>query len=57
MYRLGADGGVNPDWLLQMAFPLQQINCQALYMKKGLKMQLADVRVMLAMWVSGEWDH
>lgn len=37
-------------------FSLQQTNCQALHMKKGLKMQLADVHVMLAMWVSGEWD-
>lgn len=34
----------------------QQTNCQALHMKKGLKMQLADVHVMSAMWVSGEWD-
>lgn len=37
-------------------FPPQQTNCQALHMKKGLKMQLADVHVMPAMWVSGEWD-
>lgn len=37
-------------------FSLQQTNCQALHMKKGLKMQLADVHVMSAMWVSGEWD-
>lgn len=35
-------------------FCLQQTNCQALHMKEGLKMQLADVRVMQAMWVSGE---
>lgn len=37
-------------------FSLQQTICQALHMKKGLKMQLADVHVMSAMWVSGEWD-
>lgn len=34
---------------------LQQTNCQALHMKKGLKMRLTDVHVMSAMWVSGEW--
>ncbi|KAM7423710.1 hypothetical protein PAMA_000194 [Pampus argenteus] len=42
---LSADGGVKPDWLLQMALCLQQTNCQALHMKKGLKMQLADVQM------------
>ena len=38
-------------------FSPQQTNCQALNMKKGLEMQLTDVHVMPAMWVSGEWDH
>lgn len=38
-------------------FCLQQTNCQALRMKESLKMQLADVRAMRAMWVSGESDH
>lgn len=38
-------------------FCLRQTNCQALRMKESLEMQLADVRAMRAMWVSGESDH